>query len=38
MRVQSVPRNPVLAGYLRDIPGYMERIGSGIRFMINEMR
>lgn len=38
MRVQSLPRNPVLAGFLRDIPGYMERIGSGIRFMIQEMR
>jgi predicted HTH transcriptional regulator len=38
MRVTSIPRNPVLAGFLRDIPGYMERIGSGIRFMISEMR
>ena len=38
MRVTSVPRNPVLAGFLRDIPGYMERIGSGVRFMISEMR
>jgi len=38
MRVTSVPRNPVIAGFLRDIPGYMERIGSGIRFMISEMR
>jgi ATP-dependent DNA helicase RecG len=38
MRVQSLPRNPVLAGFLRDIPGYMERIGSGVRFMIQEMR
>ncbi len=38
LRVRSVPRNPVLAGYLRDIPGYMERIGSGIRFMVSEMR
>jgi ATP-dependent DNA helicase RecG len=38
MRVRSVPRNPVLAGYLRDRPGYMERIGSGIRFMVSEMR
>jgi predicted HTH transcriptional regulator len=38
MRVRSVPRNPVLAGYLRDLPGYMERIGSGIRFMVSEMR
>src|SRR5262245_13828262 len=38
MRVQSRRRNPVLAWYLRVMPGYMERIGSGIRFMINEMR
>ncbi|MBA2396099.1 MAG: hypothetical protein H0V70_25515, partial [Ktedonobacteraceae bacterium] len=29
--VQSKLRNPVLASLLRDIPGYMERIGSGIR-------
>jgi ATP-dependent DNA helicase RecG len=34
----SVPRNEVLAGFLRDIPGYMERVGSGIRFMVTEMR
>jgi ATP-dependent DNA helicase RecG len=38
MRVTSNPRNKVLAGFLRDIPGYMERVGSGVRFMINEMR
>jgi predicted HTH transcriptional regulator len=37
LRVTSVPRNPVLAGFLRDMPGYMERIGSGIRFMMREM-
>lgn len=37
LRVTSVPRNPTLAGLLRDIPGYMERIGSGIRFMLREM-
>lgn len=37
LRTASVPRNPVLAGFLRDIPGYMERVGSGIRFMITEM-
>lgn len=37
LRVTSVPRNPVLAGLLRDMPGYMERIGSGIRFMLREM-
>ncbi|NCC35151.1 MAG: hypothetical protein EOM24_24535 [Chloroflexia bacterium] len=38
MRVTSNPRNQILAGFLRDIPGYMERVGSGVRFMINEMR
>lgn len=38
MRVTSHPRNQILAGFLRDIPGYMERVGSGVRFMINEMR
>jgi ATP-dependent DNA helicase RecG len=38
LRVTSIPRNPILAGFLRDIPGYMERIGSGIRFMVSEMR
>lgn len=38
LRVTSIPRNPVLAGFLRDVPGYMERIGSGIRFMLSEMR
>lgn len=38
LRVTSVPRNPVLASFLRDLPGYMERIGSGIRFMIREMK
>jgi ATP-dependent DNA helicase RecG len=36
MRVTSIPRNPILAGFLRDIPGYMERIGSGTRFMITK--
>jgi ATP-dependent DNA helicase RecG len=36
--VQSKLRNPVLAGLLRDIPGYMERIGSGIRFMLDETK
>ncbi len=34
--VVSKLRNQVLANLLRDIPGYMERIGSGIRFMILE--
>jgi ATP-dependent DNA helicase RecG len=36
--VTSKLRNPVLAGLLRDIPGYMERIGSGIRLMLNETK
>ena len=31
-------RNPTLATLLRDIPGYMERIGSGIRFMLDETK
>jgi ATP-dependent DNA helicase RecG len=34
--VTSKLRNPVLAGLLRDVPGYMERIGSGIKLMLNE--
>ncbi|NWJ97270.1 MAG: putative DNA binding domain-containing protein [Chloroflexi bacterium] len=29
-------RNPVLGGFLRDVPGYMERIGTGVRFMLHE--
>jgi ATP-dependent DNA helicase RecG len=36
--VQSRLRNRVLANLLRDVPGYMERIGSGIRFMLDETR
>ena len=36
--VSSKLRNPILAGLLRDIPGYMERIGSGIRLMLNETK
>ncbi len=36
--VQSKLRNPVLAGLLRDLPGYMEQIGSGIRFMLDETK
>src|SRR6266566_5133489 len=36
--VQSKLRNPVLAGLLKDIPGYMERLGSGIRFMLDETK
>jgi ATP-dependent DNA helicase RecG len=38
MRAPSRPRNVVLARLLRDMPGYMERMGAGIRFMVNEMR
>lgn len=38
MRVSSNPRNPLIAQFLRDIPGYMERVGTGVRLMINEMR
>jgi ATP-dependent DNA helicase RecG len=38
LRAQSQPRNPVIAQFLRDIPGYMERIGMGIRMMVEEMR
>ncbi len=34
--VISKLRNPILAGLLRDVPGYMERIGSGIRLMLDE--
>lgn len=31
-------RNPILAGTLRDLPGgYMERMGSGVKFMLEEM-
>lgn len=35
----SRPRNPTIANVLRELPGgYMERLGSGINFMINQMR
>lgn len=38
-RAPSRPRNPLVANLLRDVPGgYMERLGSGISFMIREMR
>lgn len=34
---RSRPRNQVIASIMRDMPGhYMERIGSGIRFMLNQ--
>jgi predicted HTH transcriptional regulator len=35
---QSKLRNQVLAGLLRDLPGYMEQIGSGIRYMLDETK
>jgi len=38
-RAPSRPRNPIMASLLRDIPGgYMERLGSGVAFMIHEMQ
>ncbi len=38
-RVRSKPRNPIITTVLRDFPGgYMERVGSGISFMIDQMR
>lgn len=36
--VASKLRNPVLANLLKDVPGYMERLGSGIRFMLSETK
>ncbi|MBV8821683.1 MAG: putative DNA binding domain-containing protein [Ktedonobacteraceae bacterium] len=36
--VQSKLRNPVLAGLLSTLPGYMEQIGSGVRFMLDETK
>ncbi len=36
--VQSKLRNPTLANLLKNIPGYMERLGSGIRFMLDETK
>jgi ATP-dependent DNA helicase RecG len=36
--VTSKLRNPILAGLLRDIPGYIERVGSGIRLMLEETK
>ncbi len=35
---QSKLRNPTLANLLMGIPGYMERLGSGIRFMLDETK
>ena len=38
-KVRSKPRNPIITTVLRDFPGgYMERVGSGISFMIDQMR
>ncbi|HZT98108.1 MAG TPA: helix-turn-helix domain-containing protein [Ktedonobacteraceae bacterium] len=31
-------RNQVLANLLRDVPGYMERLGSGVKLMIRETK
>lgn len=36
LTVGSRPRNPALAQFLRDIPGYMEKVGMGIRLMLKE--
>lgn len=36
--MQSRLRNPTLANLLKEIPGYMERLGSGIRFMLDETK
>jgi len=36
--VTSKLRNPVLANLLKDVPGYMERLGSGIRLMLSETK
>lgn len=36
--VQSKLRNPVLGGLLSSLPGYMEQIGSGVRFMLDETK
>ncbi len=38
-QARSRPRNAIIANILRDLPGgYMERVGSGISFMLNQMR
>jgi len=38
-KVHSKLRNPVIGTVLRDLPGgYIERAGSGISYMINQMR
>ncbi|HEX2912172.1 MAG TPA: helix-turn-helix domain-containing protein [Chloroflexia bacterium] len=38
-QARSKPRNPVITRILRDLPGgYMEQVGSGISYMINQMR
>jgi ATP-dependent DNA helicase RecG len=39
LRARSNPRNPRIAGLLRDLPGgFMERVGAGVRMMVYEMR
>lgn len=38
-KARSKPRNPLITTILRDLPGgYMERIGTGIAFVIQAMR
>lgn len=37
-KVTSKLRNPVLTSLLREVPGYIERIGSGVRFMLQETK
>lgn len=36
--VRSKLRNPIMADLLKEEPGYMERLGSGVRFMISETK
>lgn len=38
-KVRSRLRNPIIGTVLRDLPGgYMERVGSGISYMLDQMR
>jgi predicted HTH transcriptional regulator len=38
-KVRSRLRNPIIGTVLRDLPGgYMERVGSGINYMLDQMR
>jgi len=36
--VMSKLRNSIIANLLRDVPGYIERVGSGIKLMLYEMK